>query len=233
MKASDIMTSPVVTIGPDSEVREIAALLLEHRISGVPVLEGRRLVGFVSEGDLLHREEIGTDRPARAESWWLRLLGSEATPADYVKSHARRARDIMTRGAISVGPDTPLGKIAALLEKRRIKRVMVVTGDGELVGIVSRANLVQALAAMQPAADQLTPPIDSAIQGRLVAELERQPWWRRVSSNVIVSEGVVHLWGFVGSEDERTAARVAAENVPGVRSVEDHRLDYAEFPSEL
>ena len=232
MNASEIMTTPVVTIGPDSQVREIAALLLKHRISGVPVVEDGRLVGFVSEGDLLHRQEIGTERPARAESWWLRLLGGEATPADYVKSHARRARDIMTPGAISVGPDTPVPKVAALLDKRRIKRVMVVS-DGKLVGIVSRANLVQALATMSPASEQVTPPVDSAIRGRLVAELERQPWWRRVSSNVVVSEGVVHLWGFVGSQDERAAARVAAENVPGVRAVEDHRLAYAEFPSEL
>lgn len=232
MKASEIMTTPVVTVGPHSQVSEIAALLLKHRISGVPVVEAGRLVGFVSEGDLLHREEIGTDRPARAESWWLRLLGGDASPADYVKSHARRARDIMTRGAISVGPDTPLAQIAMLLEKRRIKRVMVVS-DGKLLGIVSRANLVQAIAAMRPADERLAPPVDRAIQGRLVAELERQSWWRRTSSNVIVSEGVVHLWGFVGSEDERAAARVAAENVPGVRAVEDHRLAYAEFPSEL
>ena len=232
MNASQIMTTPVVTVGPDSQVREIAALLLKHRISGVPVVEDERLVGFVSEGDLLRREEIGTDRPARAESWWLRLLGSGASPADYVKSHARRARDIMTRGAISVAPEASLAQVAAVLEKRRIKRVMVVS-EGKLLGIVSRANLVQAIAAMPPAAERLPPPLDSAIHGRLVAELERQSWWTRRSSNVIVSGGVVHLWGFVGSEGERAAARVAAENVPGVRAVEDHRLAYAEFPSEL
>lgn len=231
MNAKDIMTSPVISIDPDTHVREIAALLLKHRISGVPVVDGGRLVGFVSEGDLLHRQENGTDRAARG-SWWLRLLGADSSPADYVKSHARRARDIMTRGVVTVGPDTPLAEIARLLDKRRIKRVVVASG-GEVIGIVSRANLVQAIAAMQPPTDYLTPPVDSAIQGRLVAELERQPWWRRVSSNVIVSEGVVHLWGFVGSEDERAAARVAAENVPGVRAVEDHRLAYAEFPSEL
>jgi CBS domain-containing protein len=232
MNARDIMTSPVVTIGPDDQVREIAALLLKQRISGVPVLENGRLVGFVSEGDLLHRHENGTDRHAGAGSWWLRLLGVDDSPADYVKSHARRACDIMTREVISVGPDATLAEVAGVLEKRRIKRVVVVS-EGEILGIVSRANLVQAIAAMRPASERLTPPVDSAIQGRLVAELERQSWWKRVSSNVVVADGVVHLWGFVGSNDERAAARVAAENVPGVRAVEDHRLAYAEFPSEL
>jgi CBS domain-containing protein len=232
MKASDIMTSPVLTVGPDSQVREIAALLLKHRISGVPVVDDGRLAGFVSEGDLLHREEIGTDRNPRAGSWWLRLFGGDDSPADYVKSHARRARDIMTREVVSVGPDTPLAEIAALLEKRRIKRVTVLR-DGKLVGIVSRANLVQAIAAMRPPSAQVTTPVDSAIEGRLLAELERQSWWRRFSSNVTVADGVVHFWGTVGSADERAAARVAAENVPGVRAVEDHRLVSAEFPSEV
>jgi len=232
MNASQIMTTPVITVGPDSEVQEIAALLLKHRISGVPVLDDGRLVGFVSEGDLLHREEIGTDRPARPESWWLRLLGSEASPADYVKSHARRARDIMTREVVTVAPEASLAQIATLLEKRRIKRVPVMSG-ASLVGIVSRANLVQAIAAMPPAVTRDLQPADDAIESALVVELERQPWWRRMSSNVIVSEGVVHLWGFVGSEEERAAARVAAENVPGVRAVEDPRLAYAEFPSEI
>ena len=142
------------------------------------------------------------------------------------------AGQIMTAPVVTIGPDSEVREFAALLDKRRIKRVVVVD-DGKLVGIVSRANLVQALASMSPASEQLTPPVDSAIRGRLVAELERQPWWRRVSSNVVVSEGVVHLWGFVGSQDERAAARVAAENVPGVRAVEDNRLAYAEFPSEL
>lgn len=232
MNASEIMTAPVITVGPDSQVRDIAALLLKHRISGVPVVEAGRLVGFVSEGDLLHRHEIGTDRSARSGSWWLRLLGAADTPSDYVKSHAQRARDIMTRGVVSVAPDAPLSQIAILLEKRRIKRVPVVS-EGKLVGIVSRANLVRALATMPAASIPATQPADAAIQQRLVAELERQSWWRRVSSDVVVNDGVVHFWGLVGSADERAAARVAAENVPGVRAVEDHRLASAEFPSEV
>lgn len=230
MNASDIMTYPVITIGADTPVHAIAALLLEHRISGVPVVEHGRLIGFVSEGDLLHRQEIGTERSARGGSWWLRLFGVSGPAADYIKSHASRARDIMTRDVVSVAPDTGLAEIATLLEKRRIKRVPVLS-EGKLVGIVSRANLVQAIAATRPASSRVTPPLDSAIRGRLLAELGHQSWWAGPNSQVIVMDGVVHYWGVARSDVEREAARVAAENVPGVRGVEDHRLVYSEFPA--
>jgi CBS domain-containing protein len=228
MNASDIMTSPVISVGPETPVHEIATLLLEHRISGVPVVEHGRLIGFVSEGDLLHRQEIGTERKA-AGSWWLRLFGVEGPAADYVKSHASRARDIMTREVVSVAPDTGLAEIATLLEKRRIKRVPVLS-EGNLVGIVSRANLVRAIATARPTSSRVTPPVDSAIRGRLLAELGHQSWWAGPNSQVIVMDGVVHYWGVARSDIEREAARVAAENVPGVRGVEDHRLVYREFP---
>ena len=232
MKAKDIMTSPVISVGPDTPVREIAALLFKRRISGVPVLQDGRLVGLVSEADLLRRDEIGTGRVTRPHSWWLRLFGSDSTPADYIKSHASRARDVMAREVVTVGLETPIAEIAALLEARGIKRVPVVRGE-QVVGIVSRGNLVQALATAKRSGPKLTPPVDQAIRGRLLAELERQPWWGRVTSSVIVTEGVVHYWGTVGSDDEREAARVAAENVPGVRGVEDHRFKYEEIPGVL
>lgn len=230
MKASDIMTSPVITVGPQTPIPEIAALLLEHRISGVPVLEDGRLVGLVSEADLLHRHEIGTDRTAPAGSGWLRLFGADRSAGEYIKSHAGQARDIMTREVVSIGPDTPVAEIVPLLETRAIKRVPVLRGK-ELVGIVSRANLIQALAAKGRSAKATRPGNDEAIRGRLIAELERQPWWRPLSSNVIVAEGVVHYWGIIDSNDERDAARVAAENVAGVRRVEDHRFMMYDVPS--
>ncbi|MGH8745742.1 MAG: CBS domain-containing protein [Burkholderiales bacterium] len=230
MKARDIMTSPATTVGPDTPVREIAELLYKLRISGVPVLEGGRLVGLVSEGDLLHRHEIGTDLPERAGSWWLRLFSADRSPAEYVKSHGQRARDVMTREVISVAPDMPVAEIATLLEARGIKRVPVVRGE-KVVGIVSRANLIQALASSRHAAHRLAQPSDQVIRGRLLSELERQPWWWRVTSNVIVAEGVVHYFGMAGSGDERDAARAAAESLPGVRGVEDHRFSYADIPS--
>lgn len=229
MRARDIMTSPVITVGPETPVHEIATLLLKHRISGVPVVEHARLIGFVSEGDLLHRQEIGTERKA-AGSWWLRLFSVSGSAEDYIKSHASRARDVMTREVVSVEPDTGLAEIATLLEKRRIKRVPVLS-DGKLVGIVSRANLVQAIATARPTASRVTPPADGSIRGRLLAELDHQSWWAGPNSQVIVRDGVVHYWGIARSDAEREAARVAAENIPGVRGVEDHRLVYSEFPS--
>jgi CBS domain-containing protein len=225
MQASDIMSSPVVSVGPDTSVKEIASLLFEKRISGVPVLDEGRLIGLVSEGDLLHRHEIGTDRVERSGSWWLRMFSSERTPAEYVRSHGRRARDVMTRDIVTIAPDTAVAEIATLLESRGIKRVPVMR-DGQLVGIVSRANLVQALAGMRPAAIRVTPPADQAIRGRLLTELERQSWWRQLTSNVIVTDGVVHYFGTFQSEDQQDAARVAAENIPGVRGVEDHRVRF-------
>lgn len=231
MEASDIMTSPVITAAPYTPVREIAALLLKHRISAVPVMEEGRLVGLVSEGDLLHRHEIGTDLADRKNSWWLWLLGTDRSIGDYVKSHARYARDVMTREVVSVTPDTPIAEIASLLETRGIKRVPVMRG-GHLVGIVSRANLIQALAVMRPSGSKRPerPDSDMVIRTRLIAELERQPWWRRGSSSVIVTEGVVHYWGTIIGEEEKVAARVAAENIVGVRGVEDHRFTMHDIP---
>jgi CBS domain-containing protein len=222
MKASDIMTSPVITVGPDTAVRHIAGLLFEHRISAVPVLENGKLVGIVSEADLLHRHEIGTDRGARRGSWWLQLFSSDRSVSEYVKSHATRARDIMTRQVVSVTPETPVAEIATLLEKRAIKRVPVLQ-EGRVCGIVSRSNLVQALAAKGRLMN-VGDGGDGAIRARLSAALEREPWWRQTQSNVIVTDGTVHYYGMIESEDQRQAARVAAENVPGVRAIEDHRI---------
>lgn len=222
MNAEDIMTSPVVTVGPETSVREIAALLLERRISGVPVLEKGRLIGMVSEADLLHRHEIGTERVTRTGSWWLRLFSADPSLGDYVKSHARQARDVMTREVVSVAPDTSAAEIANLLESRGIKRVPVLRGE-RLIGIVSRANLIQALAVDKRSRRPARPSDDNTIRERLLVELEQQPWWRTASS-LIVTDGIVHYWGILDSEDERQAARVAAENVPGVRQVKDHRF---------
>jgi CBS domain-containing protein len=230
MKAKDIMTSPVTTVGPDTTVSEIAALLFERRISAVPVVQDGRLVGMVSEADLLHRHEIGTDCIAQSGSWWLRLFSADRSIEEYIKSHARQARDIMTREVVSVAPETAAAAIATVLETRGIKRVPVVD-DGALVGIVSRANLVQALAAMPQAAARVIAPSDEAIRGRLLAELQRQSWWRRGYSSLTVAQGVVTYYGTINSGDERDAARVAAENIPGVRRVEDNRLLFRDLPS--
>lgn len=229
MQAKDIMRAPVITITPLTTVQDIAALLLEQRISGVPVLEGGRLVGMVSETDLLHRHEIGTDGgDARSRSWWVRMVKPNRVPTEYVKSHGGRARDIMSRKVIAVAEDTPLAGIAALLESHRIGRVPVLRGS-RLIGIVSRADLVRVIADQSRKLDSPQTPTDASIRERLLAELQRQPWWHPQWSTVFVDAGIVSYRGLVESEVKRQAARVAAENVPGVRGVKDTRVETAEW----
>ncbi len=218
MQARDVMTRNVVTVEPDTPVTEIARLLLEKRISGVPVVESDgRLVGIVSEGDLMRRVE---DSPARRGAWWLAMLGiPEERAIEYVRTRGRRARDVMTRHVITVTPDTPIGRVAQLLEEEHIKRVPVVE-DGRLVGIISRADLLRAIASREeaPAAGA----DDRALRERLLKELEAAGLEYHPYVNIVVSDGIVHLWGLVSTKAEAEALRVAAESVEGVRGVDSH-----------
>lgn len=216
MQARDVMQTKVITATPDTTVRNIAKRLLASRISAVPVVDDDgRLVGIVSEGDLMRRPESGTER---RPSWWLSLLAStEETALAYVMAHGGHARDVMTRELITVNEDTSLEEIAETLEKHRIKRVPVLR-DGRLVGIVSRADLLHGLVARQgtavPSADDRTirASVETAFQKAGV---------RPRFLNVVVSGGIVHLWGVVETDAEKQAARVAAESVPGVKGVRD------------
>lgn len=225
MRAMDVMTTNVITVTPDTTVQELAALLGNHGISGVPVVDAAgTLVGIVSEGDLMHRTETGTERRTeRRRVRWLDSVASERDLArDYVKSHARAVGEIMTRDVITVAETTELDEVANLLETKRIKRVPVVR-DGKLVGIISRANLVRALAtAKSPAAPEAEGD-DQAIRRKLLAELQAQPWARVWPADVIVRDRIVHLW-YADDQpvEQREALRVAAENTPGVRGIEEH-----------
>jgi CBS domain-containing protein len=229
MKAKDVMTQRVVSVRPDATVAEVADILLAHGISAVPVIDGEQLVGIVSEGDLIRRAEIGT-APKRHRSWWLRLFNdSAALAADYVKTHAERIRDVMTRNVVTVAEDTSIADVAAALEKNRIKRVPVVR-EGRVVGIVSRSNLIRRLAAAK--AHHLMPvaPDDGAIRVKVLDALRSESWSDLDAADVTVTDGLVEFWGLYGSEEARQAARVAAENVPGVRRVEDHRMSMVNVP---
>jgi CBS domain-containing protein len=225
MRAMDVMTGTVITVTPESSVQDLAKLLSQHRISGVPVVDAAgSLVGIVSEGDLLHRSETGTERrvqPRRVR--WLDGLMSDVNVArDYLKSHGRQVRDVMTRDVITVGPSTELAEIADLLETKRIRRVPVVR-DGAIVGIVSRANLVRALAMAQTETDSGNAPDDFAIRDALLTELRGRPWAKVWNSELMVRNNVVHLWCTDDQPaDERDAIRIAAENTPGVVRVEEH-----------
>ena len=197
---------------------EVATTLLERRISAVPVVDVQgKLVGIISEGDLMHRSEAGTERQ---RSWWLLgWTGDETLAAEYVKAHARKVADVMTRIVITATPETPLHEIAALLERNSIKRVPIVK-DGQLVGIVSRANLIQAVASTRKGLE--IPLSDTTIRDKLLAHLTSQEWAHTSLLNVTVSCGVVNLWGITNSDAERMAIRVAAESAPGVCDVNDN-----------
>jgi CBS domain-containing protein len=220
MKARDVMTFPVITIKPDSSIREAAQIFVNRRVSAAPVVnDGGKLVGIVSEGDLLRRAEAGTER--KRSSWLLLFTGNERLAAEYVRAHARKVADVMTRDVITAMPDTPLHEIASLLEKNSIKRVPIVS-NGQLVGLVSRANLIQSVAT---AREKLEIPLsDSTIRDQLLSHLAAQPWAHTSLLNVTVNGGVVDLWGLINSHVERKAIRVAAEAAPGVRSVNDHLM---------
>jgi len=220
MKARDVMVSPVITVTPTTLVKDAAKLFLKHSFSAVPVVDDKgAIIGIVSETDLMHRAEIGTDRQ---RSWWLRLLMDDRTlAADYIKSHATRVAEVMTINVITASPETPLREVAALMEKNSIKRVPIVE-NGQLVGILSRANLVQALAS---AGSKLEiPQSDASIRDGLLKHLRAQDWAHTSLLNVTVNDGVIDLWGVTDSETERKALRVAAEAMPGARAVNDHLI---------
>ncbi len=222
MNAADIMTPDVITVGPDTPLDQIVTLMLDGRISGIPVVDEDAVIGIVTEGDLLRRVELGSE-PRR--SHLLELL-SRATPlaAEYVRSHGRKASEVMTESVITVDDTTPIAEIARILETRRIKRVPVLR-DGKLVGIVSRANLLRALATRL----QATAPSqvdDQRIRTALLTELRAHKWGAMVAQlDVTVENGVVELWGVVHSQEQKMAVRVLAENMPGVTRVEDHLED--------
>ena len=234
MRAMDVMTTPVITVDPETTVQDLAKLLSEKGISGVPVCEGGdRLVGIVSEGDLLHRAETGTERRLqKRRSWWLDSLAAEEEAArDYVKAHGQRVRDIMSREVISVSETTDLAEVAMLLETRLIKRVPVIR-DGKLVGIISRANLVRALATTSTAPAIVADADDRSIRDRLLQELRGQRWANVWAADIMVRDKVVHIWL---SDDqpaaERDALRIAAENIAGVRRVEEHIVPAPVIPA--
>jgi CBS domain-containing protein len=218
VQAIDIMTPNVVCVDPDANVRDIAQLLLENRISAVPVVDDeRRVLGIVSEGDLMRRVK---DEADDNHSWWLSLFSGGKDPGAYIKSHGRKAHEVMTPNPLTVEEHAPLHTIARLLEKHHIKRVPVVR-DGKLVGIVSRANLLQGIANAVVAPTQ-SPQDDRSIREAILKEINNNTGVRTESFSVIVDGGNVEIWGLVESGEQKQAVTVAAENTQGVKRVENH-----------
>ncbi len=223
MKAMDVIVRDVVTVKPDDDVAVAVRLLAEHDVSALPVVDDDdNVIGVISEADLLHREEIGTEKQ---RPWWLEAVTPAATlAAEFAKSHGRRVEEVMSTDVVSASEDTPLGEIATLLERHRIKRLSILR-DGKLVGIVSRSNLIQALASSQAQTGAgSSAASDRKIRLELLDRLDDQSWTDFGERNVIVTGGIVHLWGLVGSEAEHKALLALAEGVPGVVSISDEMI---------
>ena len=219
MIARDAMSKDVVTVELNSTVSEIAALLVKHRISAVPVVtKDGRIVGIVSQTDLGHRSETGTERKRK---WWLDIFADADTLArEYTKSHGLRAQDVMTRHIVSVEETTGLSEVADILDTHRIRQVPVL-GDGKLVGMISRADLVRKLAEAV-----VTAPAERPSNGQLRKaiwdKIKAEPWLKMSLVNLAVKEGIVELYGAVDSDAQRQALRALVETVPGVVRVENN-----------
>lgn len=216
MRARDIMTTNVVTVSPETDIAEAVRLMLERQISGVPVIDDSgRLVGILTEGDLMRRAELVTGR----QSWWINPISSPEQEAKaYVKAHGLKVKDVMTKEVVTINEQEPLDRIAMVFEDRRIKRTPVMR-SGKIVGIVSRANLLRSLATKRISD---AAPSDSQIRSAILTTAMEDAAIRVVLVDVTVDDGVVHLWGNTASEAEREAIRVVAENTKGVREVQNH-----------
>ena len=218
MQAADVMVRDVVTVHPETDVADAVKLLAERDVSALPVVDAQgTLVGIISEADLIHRVEIGTEkhRPRLLES----LTGATTLAADFAKSHGKKVGEIMTTGVVTATEDASLAEIASLFERHRIKRVPIVR-DGQVVGVVSQSNLIQALASTI-GVSQSGGDTDRRIRDEILARLKQQDWTDFGSRNITVNHGTVHLWGLINSEAERRALTALAEGVPGVSRIRD------------
>jgi CBS domain-containing protein len=219
MNAGDIMTQQLVTVGPDDSIAHAVDLMLKRRISGLPVVDSTGdLVGILTEGDMLRRAELDTQK--RRPRWIEFLIGPGRLATEYASTHGRKVHEVMTTPVQTVTEDTPLADVVNIMEAKRIKRLPVVR-DRRIVGILSRANLLRALVSMarEPKPTSVT---DATIRQQLLAELSKQSWAPAALIDVTVKDGIVHLWGSLTEERQRQGVRVLAENTPGVKRVEDH-----------
>ena len=222
MNASDIMVRTVITTHPQASVSLVAKQLADNDISALPVVDDAgRVVGIISEADLMRREELGS---VKIRPWWLEAMTPAVTLAEeFARSHGKRVEELMSNHVITANEDASLNEIASLLETHHIKRVPILK-NGKLVGVVSRSNLVQALASAK--SEVVTAAqTDHMLRAEIVARLAEQQWWTDFGErNVIVVNGVANLWGLVGSPSERKALNALVEGVPGVTEVRDEMI---------
>jgi CBS domain-containing protein len=220
MKASEIMARNVITVGADASANDAVRLMLQNKISGLPVVNAAgELVGMVTEGDFLRRAETGTE--TQRPRWLQVLMGTGKLADEYVRSHGRKVSSIMTEDVVAVGEDATLVEVVKAMEKWRIKRVPVIR-DRKVVGLVARSDLLRAFARTVSAATTNAPESDLKLRDLVQAEFDRLPWSMRNMISVTVKNAVVDLQGVVFNVRERDALRVAAENISGVKEVHDH-----------
>src|SRR5262245_38572286 len=203
MKAKDVMTTRVVTIGTGASAAQAAELMLQHGISGLPVVDrDGNVVGIVTEGDFLRRAELGTER--RRPRWLEFLTGPGRLAAEYSRASGRKVDDVMTSDVRTIDEEMELSEVVRLMESRRIKRLPVVR-DGKLGGLGSRANLLHALSSLARNASEVPEPDDFRIRQHILSEFDRLPWAPRALLNVVVNEGIAELWGGILDERQRQA----------------------------
>lgn len=220
MLVKDVMTTRIVSVSPQARISQAVELMVRHRISGLPVIdEAGALVGMVSEGDFLRRAEIGTQKPR--PHWLAAFLHPGKLAENYAEAHGRRIDEVMTQDVLTIPETASLQEAVSMMESNDIKRLPVLR-NGKPVGIVTRADIVHALLGHVGAGREAPAVSDAEIRRRIVDALEREPWAPVATVRVEVEQGVVHLHGALTNERERTAIRVIAENVEGVREVHDH-----------
>jgi CBS domain-containing protein len=219
MKASDVMTKRVISIEPQATIVQAIRLMLKNHLSGLPVLDrSGKLVGVITEGDFLHRREIGTERKHNA--WFVAVFGPEQSTRDYVRAHGIKVGELMTRQPITVNEDTSLDRVVHLMERHHIKRLPVLRKN-KVVGIISRANLMRALASIHRASPE-TSRNDQEIRRRIVADIEKENWAYGTDVMVLVRDGIVDLCGTINDSSQRAALKALVREKSGVRKLYDH-----------
>lgn len=222
MRAKDIMTTQVLTVGPDATVREAALLLADKGITSAPVVDRGEVVGIVSEGDLLHLRDEETDGPKRRSSWYRLIDDQKAAAVFDAKAHSMRVRDVMTQNIIAVSELDSVAEVAETLVSNNVKQ-LVVMREKKLLGVVSRTDIVRTLAAKPEGALDPASNDDDELRIKVVETLENIPGTSPWLTTVIVSNGVVDLYGTVEDEGARDPSRLAIEQTPHVVDVRDHR----------
>jgi CBS domain-containing protein len=219
MKASDVMTHGVISVTPESGIVFAIRLMLRNHVSGLPVIDHEgKLVGMLTEGDFLRRPEIGTER--KRSAWFDALFGPAESADRYVRSHGLKVRDVMTGNPATVPENAPLDQVVRLMEARAVRRLPVMRRN-KVVGIVSRADLMRAIATVRGARPRASKK-DVLIRNRILSDMARQSWVAGAAVDIIVRNGTVDLWGAIADPKQRKALRVLVENTLGVKRVEDH-----------